>query len=296
LDDQTINSICAEIPSSEGGLKRPDLMYESFITSKGKMKTIFNMTEITSPWAFGDSLHQAYEFKKRKYEPVQLRFHERSPTHYDEVRLNVIVVSPSGVFPMESQREFAIATGLSRGDLAAHTRFVVDAAISSAFEHYGTYCKAMGYSENVRGARSMYTPLELEFQEELKEMEIVDSIRDVEAVEHPAEGPTHVQIEPDISAMELRRASEIEQEVRGQTGKLVAQKNLDSAILQAHGIEHAAGCLGDAGHGVARARGKRESLDDNAAKALQIAVRHELQAVAECAGSGENGVFQFQGG
>jgi hypothetical protein len=33
-DDVTINSLCAAIDSDHGGLKRPDLMYESFITKK----------------------------------------------------------------------------------------------------------------------------------------------------------------------------------------------------------------------------------------------------------------------
>jgi hypothetical protein len=162
------------------------------------------MTEITSPWAWQGSLQRAYDFKKEKYTPVQALFRDKKGDIYDEVRLNVIVVSPSGVFPMESQKDFAIATGLARGDLAAHARFVVDAAISSAFEHYGAYCKAMGYSENVRGARSMYAPLELEFQDEAKELEIVDSIRDVEVVERLAEGPVSAPVEKDISAYELR--------------------------------------------------------------------------------------------
>jgi hypothetical protein len=96
------------------------------------------MTEITSPWAWKDSLLEAYAFKRRKYEPVQVAFQQANP-EYSEVRINVIVVSPFGVFPLESQKDFAIATGLSRGDLAAHARFVVDAAITSAFEHYGAY-------------------------------------------------------------------------------------------------------------------------------------------------------------
>jgi hypothetical protein len=97
LDDQTIHSICAEIDKDHGGLKRPDLMYESYITSKGKTKKIFNMTEITSPWAWQGSLKRAYEFKKEKYTPVQVQFRDAKVDIYDEVRLNVIVVSPSGV-------------------------------------------------------------------------------------------------------------------------------------------------------------------------------------------------------
>jgi hypothetical protein len=49
-DDARIVDICANIGREEGGLKRPDLMYETAITSRGKTKKIFNMTEITCPW------------------------------------------------------------------------------------------------------------------------------------------------------------------------------------------------------------------------------------------------------
>jgi hypothetical protein len=105
------------------------------------------MTEITSPWAFDDSLEKAYRLKRQKYDPIAIRFNQLHSGEYSEVRVNVIVVSPSGVFPIESQKDFAIAAHLKRGDLAAHARFVVDAAITSAFGHYGAYCKAMGYKE-----------------------------------------------------------------------------------------------------------------------------------------------------
>jgi hypothetical protein len=119
-EDETVNSICAQIDTESGGLKRPDLMYESFISNKrGGTKKIFNMTEITSPWAYGDSLLRAYRFKKEKYEPIAQLFNDANPGIYAEVRVNVIVVSPSGVFPTESQKDFAIATHLKRGDLAA---------------------------------------------------------------------------------------------------------------------------------------------------------------------------------
>jgi hypothetical protein len=192
-------------------------MYESSITKNGKTKKIFNMTEITSPWAWEGSLDRAYEYKRQKYTPVQVKF-QQDNTEYSEVRLNVIVVSPSGVFPMESQKDFAIATGLTRGDLAAHARFVVDAAITSAFEHHGAYCKAMGYAENVLGARSQYTPTELEFQEEAAGMEVVDSIRDVEVIETGEAGPLIAREETEMSLIEPRKASEIEQEVRDHTG------------------------------------------------------------------------------
>jgi hypothetical protein len=212
-DDETINSLCAEIDKENGGLKRPDLMYESFITKKGKTKKVFNMTEITSPWAWKDSLERAYRFKRNKYDPIAVLFQQAHT-----VRVNVIVVSPTGVFPMESQKDFAVATMLKRGDLAAHSRFVVDAAITSAFEHYGAYFKAMGYKENVMGARSQYTSVEREFQEEAADMNEVDSIRDVEAIEVGESGPMIVREEAELTGIEVLRAAEIEQDVRHKTG------------------------------------------------------------------------------
>jgi hypothetical protein len=121
-DDVRVAEICAAMTDEEGALKRPDLMYETFITKKGKTRKVFNMTEITSPWSWKNSLDNAYEKKVRKYQPVAMMFHDRNKDVYDEVRLNIIVVSPSGVFPMRSQKDFAIATGLKRGDLAAHAK------------------------------------------------------------------------------------------------------------------------------------------------------------------------------
>jgi hypothetical protein len=43
-EDDTIKSICSSITDGQGGLKRPDLMYESFVTKRGVTKKIFNMT------------------------------------------------------------------------------------------------------------------------------------------------------------------------------------------------------------------------------------------------------------
>jgi lauroyl/myristoyl acyltransferase len=63
-DDERINQICAELTNEEGGLKRPDLMYETFITKKGVTKKIFNLTEITSPWAWKHSLDAAYDNRR----------------------------------------------------------------------------------------------------------------------------------------------------------------------------------------------------------------------------------------
>jgi hypothetical protein len=148
-DDVRIVDICASIRDEDGGLKRSDLMYETAITSRGKTKKIFNMTEITCPWEYEDSLVRAYEEKRRKYTPVQIRFQQEHEGIYDEVRLNIIVVSRSGVFLPASQRDFAIATMLPRGRLAAHQRMVVDAPITNAHEHYGCYCRALGFRDAV---------------------------------------------------------------------------------------------------------------------------------------------------
>jgi hypothetical protein len=95
---------------------------------------------------------------------------------------------------------------------------VVDAAVTSAFEHYGAYCKAMGYKENVRGARSQYTEVKREFQEEAGSMEVVDSIQDTEVIETGESGPMVVREVAEITGIELHRASEIEQEVGHRTG------------------------------------------------------------------------------
>jgi hypothetical protein len=82
MDAERIKNICAAITDEEGGLKRPDLMYESFITKKGKTRKIFNMTEITSPWAWEGSLDRAYDKKARKYAPVQVRFQQENQEYH----------------------------------------------------------------------------------------------------------------------------------------------------------------------------------------------------------------------
>jgi hypothetical protein len=92
LDDELVKNIYEEITDEEGALKRPDLMYESFVKKKNETKRIFNLTEITSPGVWEASLDVAYDAKVRKYDPVKLRLMETKDC--DEVRLNVIVVSP----------------------------------------------------------------------------------------------------------------------------------------------------------------------------------------------------------
>jgi hypothetical protein len=96
------------------------------------------MTEITSPWEWENSLEGAYDAKLRKYDPVKIRFHQCNPEH-DEVRLNIIVVSPSGFFFRQSQKDFAVATMLPRNRLAAHACFIVDASITQSHE-IGSIC------------------------------------------------------------------------------------------------------------------------------------------------------------
>jgi hypothetical protein len=213
-EDERIGRICAEMTDDEGALKRPDLMYESFITKKTKTKKIFSLTEITSPWTWEHSLERAYQKKVEKYEPVRIRFHQLN-SEYHEVRLNIIVVSPSGVFPMQSQKDFAIATMLPRNRLAAHARCVVDATIYNAYEHYGAYCKPLALKESVKGATAKYTVVGEEFKEELEHMEVVDSIRDVD-VSMDVEALAYE--DGQMTNIELRKQSEIEQAVCESTG------------------------------------------------------------------------------
>jgi hypothetical protein len=129
--------------------------------------------------------------------------------------VNVIVVSPSGVFPVSSQKEFAIATYLPRNHLVAHARMIVDAAITQAHEHYGCYCKALALKEQAHGAHSKYNVVEQEFDEQWRDMEVIDSIRDVDVCE---EGAELSKEDGAMTAIEIRKASEIEQEVRDYTG------------------------------------------------------------------------------
>jgi hypothetical protein len=150
-DDERILKTCGELTDAEGALKRPDLMYESFVTKKGKTRKIYNLTEITSSWAWEGTLDAAYEAEVRKYTQVQIRFQQAMP-EYDEVVLNVIVVSPSGVFLRRSQKGFAVATMLPRNRLATHARFIVDAATTQAHEHYGAYCNALSQAKCQRSA------------------------------------------------------------------------------------------------------------------------------------------------
>jgi hypothetical protein len=51
-DDVRVAFICATITDEEGALKRPDLTYESYVHKKNKTLKIYDLTEITSQWAW----------------------------------------------------------------------------------------------------------------------------------------------------------------------------------------------------------------------------------------------------
>jgi hypothetical protein len=89
-----------------------------------------------------------------------------------EVKLNIIVISPSGVFLRRSLKDFAVATMLPRNRHAAHARFIVGAAIAKAHEHYDAYCKAIAIKEMVRGAHSKYNEVEQDLRDKGKEMDV----------------------------------------------------------------------------------------------------------------------------
>jgi hypothetical protein len=95
---------------------------------------------------------------------------------------------------------------------------VVDAAITQAHEHYGCYCKALTWKEQAQGAHSKYNVVEQEFEEQWKDMEVIDSIRDTEVCEDKAEINRE---DGGVTPIEIRKASEIEQDVRDRTDQPV---------------------------------------------------------------------------
>jgi hypothetical protein len=135
--------------------------------------------------------------------------------NYHEERLKIIVVSPSGIFPMRSQKDFAVATMLPRNRFAVHARNIVDAAITKAQEHYGAYCKAFRLNELTMCSYGKYTDVAIEMGEAEKETEVVDSIRDVEV---PNEGEPLAREDGEMTNVEMRRANEHGQAAREQTG------------------------------------------------------------------------------
>jgi hypothetical protein len=134
-DDEQVKKICAKLSNEEGALKRPDLMYISTVPRRNsRPRRILNLTEITSSWPWKDSLDRAYEKKLEKYEPIRVRIQKGGD--YDDVKLHVIIATPTGVIYQESMKEFAAATHLPRNRLAFHARNLVDAAVYAAYEHY----------------------------------------------------------------------------------------------------------------------------------------------------------------
>ena len=82
----------------------------------------------------------------------------------------------------------------------------------------------------------------------------------------------------------------------GQLGQFLFQEFLHPDILDADGIEHAAGRFHDAGHGVAQARFERKPLDRDASQFLEVTVRHEFLAVAKGSRGRDHRVFQLHSG
>jgi hypothetical protein len=84
-----------------------------------------------------------------------------------------------------------------------------------AFEHYGAYCKALAPKETVKGATTKYTVVGEEFKKESEHIDVVDSIRDLEV---PSEGDALAYEDGQSTNIEVRKQSEIEQEVCIHTG------------------------------------------------------------------------------
>ena len=68
---------------------------------------------------------------------------------------------------------------------------------------------------------------------------------------------------------------------------------LHAGILQPHGVDHAAGTLGNAGRGVSEARFFCGSLEGEGAKAVDVVQLGKLITVAEGAGGGDDRVVQL---
>ena len=74
----------------------------------------------------------------------------------------------------------------------------------------------------------------------------------------------------------------------------LADQYVDTGILQAHGIDHAAGAVCYAGGGVAKTGLPGGSLQGNAAQDVEVHIPGQFQAKAEGAAGGDDGVFQAQ--
>ena len=77
-----------------------------------------------------------------------------------------------------------------------------------------------------------------------------------------------------------------------QAGQLALEEGFHAVVLQAHGIEHAAGGFRHAGQRIAGARLQGKPFDHDAAEVREIAVTGELDAVSERAGGRQDGVLE----
>ena len=66
-----------------------------------------------------------------------------------------------------------------------------------------------------------------------------------------------------------------------------------AGILQPHGVDHAAGTLGDAGRGISKTGFFRGSLEGEGAKAVNVVQFGKLIAIAKGAGGGDDRVVQL---
>ena len=82
-------------------------------------------------------------------------------------------------------------------------------------------------------------------------------------------------------------------EYRPQLGQLLGDYGVHAGILQADGVEHAAGCLRDARGGIAEARFAGRTLEGEGSQAIDIVIGRELMAVAEAAGGGDERVVEL---
>jgi hypothetical protein len=114
---------------------------------------------------------------------------------YDEIRLHIIGVTPTRILYRQSLKEFAKAAMLPRHRLAAHARSVVDAAICAAYNHYRTFGQEIKIHEGAKSAFGQHVTVEEEqrdlrdtFEEEIEQMDVSNSVMDVEVCGSTNEG------------------------------------------------------------------------------------------------------------
>ena len=79
----------------------------------------------------------------------------------------------------------------------------------------------------------------------------------------------------------------------GHIGDLLGDDGVDAGVLEAHGVEHTGGGLGDTGLGIAQPGFTGGALEGEAAQDIQVISFGVFPTVAEGAGGGDDGVFQF---